>query len=363
MTPYLIAGLVALFLLTVETGRSVPELLPPTDPVDQALRLGQAIALIAFGLGIALEWLQGRLSRARIARVVADLGNTQAAGGLREVLAGILHDPDLRVGYPVGSAFLDTEAQRLSTAPAAGRNLTPVVRDGTVVALLDHRTDVFDVPGQVDEVVATARLGLEHERLQVVARAQLEELRAARRRIVADGDAVRRQLERDLHDGAQQQMVNLTIALRLVPRDGRVDGLLDEAERELRLALDDLRRVAHGLYPSVLIDEGLGAAIESLAEASSAPITVEAVPEQRFESDVEMAAYHVVAGVCQHGIGPFAIRAWQTGDSLAVEVGAAGVPDDVIDEANDRVAAADGKLTVLSTINGLIVRAELPCES
>jgi signal transduction histidine kinase len=361
--PYLIAGLVALALLAVETGRSVPKLLPLTDAVDQALRLGQAIALIAFGLGIALEWLQGRRTRARIARVVADLGGTRAAGGLRDVLAGTLHDPDLKVGYPVGSAFLNTDGQRLPTTPAAGRELTPIVRDGTVVALLDHRTDVLDVPGQVDEVVSTARLGLEHERLQVAARAQLEELRAARRRIVADGDAVRRHLERDLHDGAQQQIVALTIALRLVPRDGEVDGLLDDAERELRLALDDLRRVAHGLYPSVLVDEGLGAAIESLAEASSAPITVELVPEQRFESGVERAAYHVAAGLVWRGVGPIRIRAWQTGDILAVEVEATEIASEVIDEAGDRVAAADGKLSVVPSRGGLIVRAELPCGS
>src|SRR3954471_6437182 len=113
----------------------------------------------------------------------------------------------------------------------------------------------------VRELVTTANLTLQHERLHAARRARLEKLRASRARIVAASDRERRTLERDLHDGAQQRLVALALAIRLARRhsadDPALDDRLAEAEDEVRAAVVDLREVAHGLFPTVLADEGL----------------------------------------------------------------------------------------------------------
>jgi signal transduction histidine kinase len=163
------------------------------------------------------------------------------------------------------------------------------------------RTGLLDNPELVEEVASAARLALENERLQAEVRAQLEDLRASRARIIEAGDAERRRLERDLHDGAQQRLVGLTLALRLLraqlgpDQDQQLTARLDEAEAELRRAVTELRGLAHGIHPAVLSDEGLAAALEALAEGTLAPLRIAAVPQERFPPAVETAAYMVVA--------------------------------------------------------------------
>src|SRR3954471_12661086 len=117
----------------------------------------------------------------------------------------------------------------------------------------------------VRELVTTANLTLQHERLHAARRARLEKLRASRGRIVAAADRERQALERDLHDGAQQRLVALALAIRLARRDAgdTLDAALAQAEDEVRAAVVDLREVAHGLFPTVLVDEGLGPALEA----------------------------------------------------------------------------------------------------
>lgn len=361
--PFLAASFLFLGLAALEMSRSIATVLPPTDSTDHLLRFGQAFALVGLGTAVAFDWLRARRTRTRVARVVADLGHAQPSGGLRDILVTALQDPDLRIGYPVGSGFVDVDGGHVSATPAPGRRVTPVVRDGSVVAILDHRPEVLERPDQIDEVVATARLGLEYERLQAVARAQLEELQAARRRIVAHGDAVRRQLERDLHDGAQQRIVALTVALQMVTRGHGDDELLESARADLRRALDELRRVAHGIYPSVLADEGLAAAIEGLAEASPIPVRVERMPEDRFRPEIETAAYQLVADLVERATGPIRIDAWRSVDRLVVEVTHSGLSDDTIEDGSDRILAIDGTLLVVPSGIGATVRAELPCAS
>ena len=142
---------------------------------------------------------------------------------------------------------------------------------------------------------------LENERLQAETLSQLEDLHASRRRIVQAGDAARRRLGRDLHDGAQQRLVTLALALRLAAArlgpglDAAQAQRVNQAEAELRAALADLRELAQGIFPAMLAEEGLATAIEALAEAVPVPLAITALPGERFGASVEAAAYFVVA--------------------------------------------------------------------
>jgi signal transduction histidine kinase len=363
--PILIPGIGFLVLVAIALGRTILEAVPSTDPTDRLLKLGQGIALAALAIGVASEWFRAWRSRARVARVVADLGESPPIGGLRDHLATILRDSELQLAYPVGNGVLiDTRGRPADVGPRPGRVTTPIIRDGTVVAVIEHDEDVLRDPGEMDEVVAAARLGLEHERLQADARAQLDALRAARRRIVEAGDAHRKQLERDLHDGAQQQLIALSIGLRFVDRSPGTETWIDDAAAELRLAMDDLRDVAHGIYPTVLSDEGFAAAVDALGEASAVPVTVVDMVEERFDPAIEVAAYHVVADVVRGGVGPFRIRARRRGERLVIEITAPEIPESIAEEVADRVGAVDGSLeSIRSAEASTTLLAELPCGS
>ena len=128
-------------------------------------------------------------------------------------------------------------------------------------------------------VASAMRLAVENERLAAEVEAQLGEVRASRARIVAAGDAERKRVERDLHDGAQQRLVSLTLALRLArlklgdDADPAVRESLEQASEEARAALSELRELARGIHPQILTEAGLGSAIQSLADRS--PVRVD----------------------------------------------------------------------------------------
>jgi signal transduction histidine kinase len=196
-------------------------------------------------------------------------------------------------------------------------------------------------------------------------RAQVEDLRASRARIVEAGDAERRRLERDLHDGAQQRLVGLLLALRLLraqlgaDQDQQPAARLHEAEAELRRAVAELRELAHGIHPAVLSDEGLAAALEALAEGTPAPLRIAAVPQERFPPAVETAAYMVVAETAKAGAAR--VSATRRNGVLVVDVETEAEPDGLVD-LEDRVGALDGRLAVKRAPGGRVrIRAEIPC--
>jgi signal transduction histidine kinase len=211
--------------------------------------------------------------------------------------------------------------------------------------------------------------------------AQLKDLRASQARIVATGDAERRRLERDLHDGAQQRLVGLSLALRLARAklgphpDPNLVALIDRTEDALRMAIDELRDLAHGIYPAVLTDEGLSAAVEALAYRVSTPIEIVEMPEERFPSPVESAAYFLIAEVTgsiasRAGASATTVDARHDGKRLVIEVTHDGVggadrdPGSGFTDLADRIGALDGKLRVEWTPAGTrTIQAEIPCES
>jgi signal transduction histidine kinase len=204
-----------------------------------------------------------------------------------------------------------------------------------------------------------------------------EELAASRARLVSAGDEARRRLERNLHDGAQQRLVSVSVSLRLAQakltaNPTAAEKLLAEANSELAVALEELRELARGLHPAVLTERGLGPALASLADRALLPVELERLPDERLPRPVEAAAYYVVsealANVAKyaHATG-VKIRVVRDGELVLIEVvddgvgGAAPELGSGLRGLADRVEALDGHLQVDSPPGrGTTIRAELP---
>jgi signal transduction histidine kinase len=335
------------------------------DTLDRRLWLGQAAALVALALGVASEGVRGRRTRSALARLVVELAASPPAGGLGAALAKTLGDPTLTLLYPLPDGRRVDAAGR-PAKPGQRQEVTPLVRGGRPVALLAHRPGLLDDPRLVEEIAATARLALDNERLQAQNRAQLQDLRASRARIVEQGDAERQRLERDLHDGAQQRLVSLALSLRLAQLEDGADPditALREAEAGVRQALEELRGLARGLYPAALTEEGLGAALEALAEQTPSPLMLRRLPQERLEPSVEAAAYFVVAETLKRSRPRrAAVDTAHTDGRLVVEVETDEEPPRELTDLEDRVGALDGRLLVQAAPEGgTRIRAELPC--
>jgi PAS domain S-box-containing protein len=209
-----------------------------------------------------------------------------------------------------------------------------------------------------------------------VRRRQEEEIRASRARILRAEDEGRRKLERNLHDGAQQRLVALSVSLRLAEKKLQEDpaaagSLVAEAREELVLALDELRELARGIHPAVLTDRGLSYALEALVARAPIPVELEP-PQERLPAPVEAAAYYVVAesltNVAKYARATSAVVQVARHDGRLVVT----VSDDGVGGADpvrgtglrglaDRLAALDGSLSVESPNGrGTSVRAEIP---
>ncbi len=208
--------------------------------------------------------------------------------------------------------------------------------------------------------------------------AKVVDARSAQARIIAAADAERRRIERDLHDGAQQRLVALSLKLGMARKrlgedaDGTALRLVDEAQEESRAALAELRDLARGIHPAVLSDRGLAAALRELAGRATVPTEVIEAPESRLLPAVEATAYFVVAE-CLTNVGKYAqadaasVRVRPEVGRLVVEVvddgvgGASANGGSGLRGLADRVGALNGHLEVASPPgHGTRVRAEIP---
>ena len=259
-------------------------------------------------------------------------------------------------------------------------------KDGTLVDVSIAAAPVRDGSGRVvGNMVAytdiTERKAQEAEvhRLNAELHVRLDELAASRARIVTAGDVERRRLERNLHDGAQQRLVSLSLSLRVALAKLESDptaarAALAEAKDELGLAHEELRELARGLHPAVLAERGLRAAVEVLADRVPIPVEIAGIPDERLPEPVEAAAYYLIAEALTN-VTKYArastvrIRLAASDRTVVVEVSDDGVGG--ADPASgtglrglaDRVEALDGSLAVESPIGaGTSLRAELPVE-
>jgi signal transduction histidine kinase len=202
-------------------------------------------------------------------------------------------------------------------------------------------------------------------------------VRASRGRIVAAADAERRRIERNLHDGAQQRLVTVSMALGLEASraGGETAGALSRAQDEIEQAIAELRELARGIHPTLLRDEGLEAAVVSLARRTPLPVTVHGSVSRRIPETVELAGYFVVAealtNVVKHASATGATVVLDQGEgTLRVIVRDGGVggahisPESGLAGLRDRLDALDATLTIDSPDGGgTTVRAEFPCAS
>jgi signal transduction histidine kinase len=234
---------------------------------------------------------------------------------------------------------------------------------------LERRTDILDA------AVRAAALNLENARLHAELLAQLQELARSRTRIVEAGVVQRRQVERDLHDGAQQRLLALAATIgraRNAADDPAVRALMEQARGELRQALQDLRDLARGIHPAVLTERGLAPAIAALADRAPVEVEVVEVPEDRFPAAAEATAYFTVAealtNVAKYADATHAtVRLARANGGLQIEVrddgkgGAQATPGSGLAGLADRVGALDGVLEVESPPGeGTLLRAVLP---
>jgi len=316
----------------------------------------------------------------RVNAFLADLrsGNAQPEG-IEQVLAAALGDPSLEVHYwlPQADAYVDP-AGREPRVDAGDRAELPVQRAGVPLARIVHDPVLDAQPELRANVVEAAGLAIEIARLRVELRRQLDEVSASRARIVAAGDAERRRIERDLHDGAQQRLVSIGLALRhvqheLSPNGNGTSSALDDVVGELGTAVAELRGLARGVRPPQL-DEGLAPALRELAGRAGLPVEVEATA-QRFSPGIEAAAYFVacegLTNATRHaGATTVTLRSAHEADRLVLTIsddgvgGASANGGTGITGLADRVHAHGGTLSVNSPLDqGTVLTAEFPCDS
>jgi signal transduction histidine kinase len=373
LAPVYLASGVAVGFVVIRTALD-----PFTEVGMGVLEWLSVLALLTVPLAFLAGLLRSRLARSAVATLVVELGETPEPGRLRDALSRALGDPSLELAYWLrDDSFVDADGQAVSLpADDSGRVATAVEHSGLPVAALIHDESLSDHPELVDGVVAAAGLALENERLQAQLRARLEDLRSSRARLVETADAERRRLERNLHDGAQQRLVALSLSLALAQRrradDPATCELLEQTRAELAGALGELRELARGIHPAVLTERGLGPALDALAGRAHVPVDVRELPGERLPPGVEAAAYYLVAesltNVAKYaGASVATVRVCVEDSHVLVEVADDGVGGADASRGSgirglaDRVEALDGRLDVDSPPGaGTRVSAAIP---
>jgi signal transduction histidine kinase len=278
----------------------------------------------------------------------------------------------VQFAVPGDARWVDPAGRDVRDAPAPGRYVVLSDESGPMLRLL--------LAGRADQQEALAGLtpaawlALRNAQLAAVVKARLADVQASQRRVVAMSDAERRRIERDLHDGAQQRLVSVAFHLRVALRgvDPATAAPLMSTAARVHDALAHLRQLAHGIFPSVLANEGLEAALDELLAASDVPATLD-IQVGNVGADAAMAAYAAVAAALADVGHPSAatqarISAVHDGDTLTVRVevhaGSRTTEAAAFSEVADRVGALGGRFTLSSTPEDeTVVTAVIPCAS
>jgi signal transduction histidine kinase len=368
LAPVLVVAVARLLVYTV--GLAVRRV-DPDSPLLGAITWTIALLVPAMAVAFLIGLLRWQLfSIAALQRLALRLREHPDGRRLRHALAATLGDPWLDLAFwRGGDEWVDADGQRvdLRTVPR-GRSVT-TIRDGDApIAAMVHDSALDEHPDFVEAAGTYAVMALDNHQLVARVRSSLREVQDSRTRIVASADAERRRIERDLHDGAQQRLVALRIKLELAeemllqdPRRGR--ELLREIGDETLEALEDVRSLAHGVYPALLMQRGLGAALREAALRSPIPVRVDVSGIGRYPPEVESAVYfscmEAMQNAVKHGAGATLIGIALSDDGrLRFEVSDNGAGFDAaatplgtgLANMRDRLAAVGGGLTYRSQI-------------
>jgi signal transduction histidine kinase len=328
------------------------------EPLPTQVRLlSPLLATSVLCLGVVVLALRRRRTHRQLGELVRRLEAGTGPTVLGDVVA-------VHYALPDGAGWVDGEGLPVpQRAPPGAVDLPP---DAPILRILP-RADA-DLAAAVDRLTAADVMVLSNARLAAVTRAHQREVRASQRRIVALSDGERQRVERDLHDGTQQRLVSAKLYLRVAAAELDAPGAVERAESSLQVALERLRRLSHGLYPRVLVDEGFEAALDELAATAGVPVAVAvAMDGAEPPQTTALASYALIAALVSRSAGGVDVRVRLSGGVLSVEV---ETPDDgpvlrhdALVAVVDRVGAAEGRLSETAQAGRRTVVAELPCES
>lgn len=385
LLPVLVAGVVLMAVLAISLGIQAVQVPPDVQAMVLAAR-GLAPAAIPLALLVGFYRQSERRQRSlldAIPDVMLRFGRDGQYLDIRADGSALVTPRDAAGGRSIRDLLPVTVAEDLL---AGARRALETGEIQTLDVTVDlptgrRRYESRITPSGSDEVTAIVRDFTAQRAAEAEQRAAQVELRRSRARIVEAADAERRRLERDLHDGAQQRLVAVSLALRLARSTAGPDAAptllstLERAAADLKLALSELRELARGIHPAILTEAGLGPALETLAARSSIPTTVIASPGRRLTPAIEATAYFVVsealANVAKHaGASGATVSATCPADSLVIEVvddgmgGAELATGSGLRGLTDRVSALGGTLSVVSPAGGgTRVLAEVPLAS
>jgi len=355
--------------------------------VELAEPWAEVFAWTVFGLrtlvpiGFLLATLRLRSAPGPLGPFAAGLERRGASGTVGDALRTALGDASLLLLRPADRETWATEDGAPAALPSSGegRAVTLVGPNDRPSAAIVHDAALLEQPELVEAVVRVLRLALENERLEAELREQLQAVTESRERIVSAAEEERRRLERDLHDGAQQRLVGVMLALQQARGTADAEAVpaalreqLDAAARETTEAIRELRELARGIHPAILEDEGLGAAVAALARRAGIPVDVRITLDGRLPRLVESTAYFTIAEALtntqRHARASHAtVRVAHAGTKLELEVtddgqgGAEPERGSGLRGLADRVMALGGRLEVDSEAGrGTRVRATIP---
>jgi signal transduction histidine kinase len=358
---------------------------PGAWPIEVAAWvLALAVPLLALALLAGL--LRWRLfAEHAMQRLAECLRTLPDAVRLRRAFAEAFDDPTLQIVFPLSGSkdrWMDSAGQPVELPSLdSGRSVSEVRGRGTLVAAIVHDDCLRARPELVQAGVAMAGVVLDNQRLAAEAAASLHEVRESRARIAASAERERRRIERDLHDGAQQRLVALRIELELAEDLVRHDpehgaARLRDLEGDVDDALEELRTLAHGVYPPVLADRGLAEALRAVAARTRIDVDVHAHSVARYPPEVESAVYFCVLEALQnvhkHAPGARRVVIRLDGDrrdelQFSVHDDGPGTRDGTVHAGagirnmQDRIAAIGGEVAVTSTPGvGTTVRGRAP---
>ena len=387
--PILITGSIAMAAAAFHAAEYAWSTATGTLLVDLAEPWAEVFAWSVFGLralvpiGFLVSTLRLRGQAGPLAPLAAELGRSDGSGTIGDALRTALGDASLMLLRPATAGGWLGEDGHVASRPSANehRAVTLVGPANAPVAAIVHDPALLEHPELLDGVVRVLGLAMENKRLEAEVREQLQAVTDSRARIVAATEAERRRLERDLHDGAQQRLIGVALALQQArastdAADGSATaalrGELDAAANELNLAIRELRELARGIHPAILEEEGLGPAVAGLARRASLPVEVRVELDARLPRLVESTVYFTIAEALtnsqRHAQATQArVHVARTDGTIAVEVSddGAGGADPArgsgLRGLADRVAALGGSLSVDSQPGaGTRVRATIP---